>query len=237
MHKIPIIAHRGASGYEPENTLAAFQAAIDLQADAIELDVQVCKSGDIVVFHDTKLKRITGSKGKLRKKKLAGLRKLTAGNNEHIPTFKEVLDHCDAKINLNVELKSKRTAMATALIIRNSIRTGHWKYEDFFVSSFYFRELKRFHEVCPEVPISLLYARKPKKLKRRVRLLEPMAVHLNVKNIKKKWIDFVHSFDLKVYIWTVDDPGIASILASEGVDGFFSNYPDRLIKRRSEFKT
>jgi len=236
MHKIPIIAHRGASGYEPENTLAAFRTAIEMQSDAIELDVQICKSGEIVVFHDRRLKRLTGAKGKIKRKKIAGLRKLDAGKGEHIPTLKEVLDLCDAKININVEIKSKRTAMTTAMIIRNSIRTGHWKNENFFISSFYFKELRRFHEVCPEIPIGLLYNRKPKNLKKRVKQFSPIAVHLNVKHIKRKWIELAHKFDLKVYVWTVDDPEIASILVADGADGFFSNYPDRLIKARTQFK-
>ncbi|MEA2077668.1 MAG: glycerophosphodiester phosphodiesterase [Candidatus Marinimicrobia bacterium] len=236
MHKIPIIAHRGASGYEPENTLAAFRSALTMQADAIELDVQICKSGEIVAFHDKRLKRITGVRGKIKRKKLAGLRKFDAGNGEHIPTLKEILDLCDAKININIELKSRRSALATAMVMRNSIRTGHWKNENFFVSSFFHRELRRFHEICPEIPVGLLYRRRPGKLKKRIKLFDPVAVHLSVKHIKEKWIHLAHDHGLKVYVWTVNDPDVAGILFSEGVDGFFTNYPDRLIKRRASFK-
>ena len=236
MHKIPIIAHRGASGYQPENTLAAFKSALDLQADAIELDVQVCKTGEVLVFHDKRIKRITGARGKIKKQTLAGLRKLDAGKGEHIPTLKETLDYLDAKIDMNVELKGKDSALATALVIRNSIRTGHWKAENFFVSSFFYRELRRFHEICPEVSIGLLYNRRPKKLKRKIKLFDPVSVHLNVQYIKEKWVRLAHDHGLKVYIWTVDDPEIAKLLINAGVDGFFSNYPDRLIKQRANFK-
>ena len=236
MHKIPIIAHRGASGYEPENTLAAFRSALAMEADAIELDAQICKSGDIVVFHDKRLKRTTGARGKIKKKKLAGLRKLDAGKGELIPTLKEVLELCDAKININVELKSRHSALATAMVIRSSIRTGHWKNENFFASSFFHRELRLFHEICPEISIGLLYNRRPKKIKKRIKLFNPIAVHFNVRFIKKKWIDIAHEHGLKVYVWSVDDPDVADILISDGADGFFSNYPDRLIKRRSNFK-
>lgn len=236
MHNIPIIAHRGASGYEPENTLLAFRSALDMQADAIELDVQICKTGEVLVFHDKRLKRITGARGKIKKRKLAGLRKLDAGKGEHIPTLKETLDFLDAQININVELKSKKSAVATALVIRSSIRTGCWKAENFFVSSFYNHELRRFHEICPEVPIGILYNRRPKKLKRCVRLFDPIAVHLNVRHFKEKWVRIVHEHGLKVYVWTVDDPQIAKLLTADGVDGFFSNYPDRLIKHRTNFR-
>lgn len=236
MHKIPIIAHRGASGVDPENTLLAFETAIEMKADAIECDVQLSKTNDLMVFHDFRLKRVTGKKGKLKKKKLAELRKLDAGKGQHIPTFKEMLDQLDARIDLNVELKARKTAVTTALLIQNCIRTGHWKAENFFISSFYYKELKRFHELCPEIPISLLYAGKPKKLKKRVKLLHPIAIHFNAKTIKKKWIDLAHEYNLKAYVWTVDDPQVAQILYSDGVDGFFTNYPDRLIKSRAGFK-
>jgi len=232
MHKTPVIAHRGASGYEPENTLRAFETAVELKADAVECDVQLCKSGEVVVFHDRKLKRITNTRGKVKRKKLAKLRSLNAGKSEHIPTLKEVLDVLDGRIGINVELKGKRTAVAAAQVIRSSIRTGHWKTDDFFVSSFYFRELRRFHEIYPEIPIALLYKRKPKGLKRRVRVLAPFAVNLNAENVRTAWMRRVHDRGLKVYVWTVDDAERAAELRVMGADGFFSNYPDRLIKKR-----
>ncbi len=232
MHKTLIIAHRGASGYEPENTLAAFRAAEALHADAIECDVQVCRSGEVVIFHDRKLKRITGAKGKLKRKKLPQLLSLDAGKGEHIPTLKETLDMLDARIDMNIELKSKRSALPAAQVVRNSIRTGHWKAANFFVSSFYFRELRRFHEAVPEIPVSLLYEKRPRHLKRRIHLLKPSAVHLNAKAVKDKWIETAHGLGLKVYVWTVDDPALAETLRAKGVDGFFSNYPDRLMKKK-----
>mgnify|MGYP001097106438 CR=1 FL=1 len=232
MHKIPVIAHRGASGHEPENTLAAFRAALKMNADAIECDVQVCKSGELVVFHDRRLKRITGERGKVKRKKLASLRQLDAGKGEHIPTLKEVLDLLDGRISVNVELKSKGTAVAVAQLLRNGIRTGNWKTKDFFVSSFYYRELRRFHETFPEIPISLLYNKKPRRLKKRIKVLEPFAAALNAGKIRPAWIRRVHEKGLKVYVWTVDDPQEAEHLRSKGAEGFFSNYPDRLIKKR-----
>ncbi len=235
MHKIPIIAHRGASGSEPENTLVAFSKAVEEKADAIECDVQICKSGEIMVFHDSKLKRITGAKGKIKKRKLAGLKKLDAGKGQTIPTLKEMLVHLDANIDLNIELKSKKTSVPTGMLIQNAIRTGQWKAENFFISSFNYKELKRFHEICPEISTALLYNRRPKKIKKRVKVLQPIAVHYNVRTVKKKWIDLAHDYGLKVYVWTVDDPKVAKILYVDGVDGFFTNYPEKLVKARSGF--
>lgn len=230
MNKTTIIAHRGASGKAPENTLAAFKAALHIKVDAIECDVQKCRSGQLVVIHDRQLKRITGKRGKVRKTKLATLRKFDAGKGEKIPTLKEVLELIDARVGINIEIKSRRTAVSLAQMIRNSIRTGPWKTEDFFISSFYYRELRRFHELFPEIPIALLYNKKPKRLKKRIKVLRPFAASLNVKYIRTPWIRRVHDHGLKVYVWTVDDTRIARQLQNEKVDGFFTNYPDRFTK-------
>ncbi len=231
MRKTTIIAHRGASGHAPENTLTAFKAAVEMKVDAVECDVQICRSGEVVVFHDQRLKRITGERGKIKRKRLACLRRLDAGNGEHIPTLKEVLDLLDARLVINVELKSKRCAVSTAQVIRNSIRTGFWKPDDFFVSSMRYREIRRFHEIYPEIPTALLYNKKPRRLRKRIKVLGAFAVHLNANRIRSTWIQKIHNYNLKVYVWTVDDPEIANTLKSEGADGFFSNYPDRLIKK------
>lgn len=183
-----------------------------------------------MVFHDRNLKRITGVRGKLRRKKLAFLRSLDAGNGERIPTLKEVLDLIDAGMRINIELKSRKTALATAQVIRNSIRTGAWSAGDFFVSSFLFRELRRFHEIMPEIPTALLFDKKLRGLKRKIRLVAPFAGSINAKYARTDRIRRLHETGLKAYIWTVDDPQSAELLQSMGADGFFSNYPDRLMK-------
>ncbi|MDD3095475.1 MAG: glycerophosphodiester phosphodiesterase family protein [Candidatus Marinimicrobia bacterium] len=230
MRKFTVIAHRCVSGYAPENTLAAFRKALDLKVDAVECDVQLCRSREVLVFHDRRLKRITGQNGILRRKKLAELRKLDAGNGEVIPTLKEVLDLLDARCAVNIELKGRKMALPVASILRNSIRTGSWKLEDFFVSAFRFRELRRFHEIMPEIPIALLFAKKPRGMKRKIRLLKPFAANLSAEHIRPEWVKRVHKGGLKVYVWTVDNAPEAARLRAMGVDGFFSNYPDKLIK-------
>ena len=87
-----IIGHRGAMGYEPENTLRSFQKALDLGVDMIEFDVHLCKSGELVVFHDEKVNRTTNGQGYIAQKSLEKLKELDAGQGEKIPTLEEVLD-------------------------------------------------------------------------------------------------------------------------------------------------
>lgn len=230
MRRTTVIAHRGASGYAPENTLAAFRKALELKCEAVECDVQLCRSGELVVFHDRRLKRITGVRGKVKRKNIAFLRKLDAGKGEHIPMLKEVLDLIDARMNINIELKSRKTAVPLAQLIRNSIRTGAWTNADIFVSSFYFRELRRFHEIMPEIPIALLFNKKPRGLKRKIRLTGSFAGSMSAKHVRANRLKRLHERGLKAYVWTVDDIKSAELLQSMGADGFFSNYPDRLMK-------
>ena len=108
--KLLKISHRGACGYEPENTLASFKKAIEINADMIELDVHVCKTGEVVVIHDEKVNRTTNGKGYVSQKNLESLKKLDAGKGKKIPTLIEVLDLVNKRVKVNIELKGKKTA-------------------------------------------------------------------------------------------------------------------------------
>ena len=106
-----IIGHRGASAYAPENTLAAFNLALDQGADAVELDAKLSLDGEIVVIYDPTLERTTDSKGLVNSKTFAELKKLDAGSyfssqfrGEKIPALREVFEAVGGKIIINVEL-------------------------------------------------------------------------------------------------------------------------------------
>ncbi|MEN8142989.1 MAG: glycerophosphodiester phosphodiesterase family protein, partial [Thermodesulfobacteriota bacterium] len=107
--KLLVIAHRGAMGYEPENTLASFRKALDLGADAIELDVYSLND-HLVIFHDDSLERTTNGQGFLLEQDFTRLRSLDAGNGEQIPTLSEVFVLIKGRVPLNIELKGPGTA-------------------------------------------------------------------------------------------------------------------------------
>jgi glycerophosphoryl diester phosphodiesterase len=131
------IAHRGASGYEPEDTLRAFKKALEMGADALGIDVHVCKSGEVVVIHDDTLGRTTDARGWVRKKTLSELKSFHIQKGEKISTLEEVLDFVRGKMKLDIELKEKRCAGPTYEIIKRAIRGGVWSYDDFFYFIFY----------------------------------------------------------------------------------------------------
>src|SRR6478736_6397135 len=136
MNKILNIGHRGAKGYEPENTLSSFQKALDLKVDGIELDVYLSSDGEIVVFHDETLNRMTDGKGYISQYSLSELKDFRIEQDHQIPTLREVFDLVDKKCFINVELKGRSTVKPVVDLIEDYITNKNWNYSHFQVSSF-----------------------------------------------------------------------------------------------------
>jgi glycerophosphoryl diester phosphodiesterase len=117
-HKFFKIAHRGASAYEPENTLRSFILAFDMKADMIELDVRMSKDGHLVVVHDSTVDRTTNGRGYVKDMTLAELKKLDAGKGEKIPTLKEVIEVGVKKTKFAIEIKERGTGKKTINLIK-----------------------------------------------------------------------------------------------------------------------
>ena len=115
---IHTIAHRGASAYEPENTLRAFDRAIALGATMLELDVHLSLDGQLVVLHDPELSRTTNGSGRVSDLPLAEIQRLNAGLGEHVPTLAEVIDLVRGRAQLYIELKGQQTPAAVVDTLR-----------------------------------------------------------------------------------------------------------------------
>ena len=166
MHKPFVIAHRGASAYAPENTIAAFNKALDMAADGIEIDVHLTKDRHIVVSHDEKLGRTCNGTGFIKDFTLEELKKLDFGSwfsheyaNERIPTLDEIMYLLrDKDILLNIEVKNN-------LVIYEGIEKAivdvikeHKMVEKVIVSSFNHYCLREIKRLAPELKIGLLYS-------------------------------------------------------------------------------
>ena len=116
-----IIGHRGAMGHETENTLASIKSAMALKVDMIEIDVFKLKNGEVVVFHDDTVDRLTDAKGHIEDFSFEELRKLVVEGGHTIPTLEEVLDVMDAEVDLNIELKGANTAERVNEIVESYI--------------------------------------------------------------------------------------------------------------------
>lgn len=222
------IGHRGAAGYEPENTLLSFQKAIDLGVDIIELDVYVCKTGELVVIHDDRLERTTNGQGYILEKTLEELKLLDAGKGQKIPTLAEVLNLIDKKVQINIELKGKGTAEPVAELVKNFILSNNWQEETFLVSSFDHHELRKFKKILPNIKIGALITGIPLDYAKFGQELNAWSVNLCAEFVNKEFVDDAHKRGLKVYVWTVNNLEDIERMKFLNVDGIYSNFPDRI---------
>lgn len=221
------IGHRGAAGYEPENTLTSFQKAIELGADMVELDVRICKTGEIMVFHDDTLERTTNGTGRIKDKTLAELKKLDAGKGHQIPTLSEVFDLVDKRIAINIELKGEKTALSVAQTIMEYVEDG-WDEGQFLVSSFNYDELLNFKIFYPFLRMGLLFGRLKTNFFELAEFFCCYSIHPPIERVNFQLIENAHRKGLKVFVWTANDAEDIKVLQNLGVDGIFSDYPDRL---------
>jgi glycerophosphoryl diester phosphodiesterase len=220
------IGHRGACGHEPENTLRSVRRALDLGAHGIEIDVYFV-DGEIIVIHDAKLDRTTNGKGYVARKSLSYLRSLDAGKGECIPTLREVIETVDRRAFINIELKGRRTAEPVARLIAEFVATRGWRYEDFLVSSFNRRELRAIDD--PRVPIGLLLTRPSRLYALSARRVRASAVNPAARFVTARFVEDAHRRGLRVFAYTVNAPGEIARLRRLGVDGVFTDFPERVV--------
>ncbi|MDM5139394.1 glycerophosphodiester phosphodiesterase [Aeromonas bestiarum] len=223
-----IIAHRGASGLAPENTLKAIRLALTLGAQAIEIDVQRA-DGELWVFHDRRLERCTNGGGVLTAQSRAYLAGLDAGEGEPIPTLWQVMEAIAGKAELHIELKGAQTADEVARLTRRAeaelgFTPAHW-----VVSSFHHPELARFAALRPEIRLGALTATIPLTLAAFAAELGAWSLNCDLDFVDTALVMDAHRRGLKVLVYTVDQPADLAALAAMGVDGIFTNRPDRFL--------
>lgn len=231
------IAHRGYSGIAPENTLAAFRAALEINAEAIELDVHLSKDEKLVVIHDETLDRTTNGKGLVREKTLEELKELDAGSwfhkkyqGEKIPTLEEVfalIKHTDIK--LAIELKAAGTAEKVVELVE---RKG--KIKDVLLLSFSPLYLLSAKNLSPNIArILLAYSRKTTIDNDEIRLLiekaksvSAIGLGINHEVVDRKFVSLIHQTGLLLSVYTVNDLSRFKELIKLGVDMIATDFPN-----------
>lgn len=221
-----VLAHRGASGLEPENTLRSFRRALELGAEWIELDVRVVE-GTPVVFHDRTLTRCTGRRGVVERQSLHFLRSLDAGHGEKIPLFAEVLELVRGRARLQVELKGPGSAPSVAQLLGRAISEGTAP-ESFLVSSFDSEQTALFKRLLPQVPAACLTYGFPRRPAELAASLAAVSFHLNLDAVTPARVKELHASGLKVFVYTVNSDADLRYAKAAGVDGVFTDFPDRI---------
>lgn len=223
-----IIAHRGASGLAPENTLKAIRLALTLGAGAIEIDVQLA-DGELWVFHDRRLERCTDGSGVLTAQSRAYLASLDAGEGEGIPTLWQVMEAIAGQAELHIELKGSQTADEVARLTRRAETELGFAPTQWVVSSFHHPELARFAALRPDIRLGALTSTIPLTLAKFAAELGAWSLNCDVDFVDQSLVLDAHNRGLKVLVYTVDESADQAMLAAIGVDGIFTNRPDRFL--------
>jgi Glycerophosphoryl diester phosphodiesterase len=230
-----LIAHRGASGHAPENTLAAFKKAVSLGATFIETDLQLTRDTRLVAIHDETVNRTTNGKGAVHDMTLAEIRRLDAGSwfgsefaGERLPTLDEILDFAKKHdVVFYLELKPAGSWGGEHALISNLRESG--QIARTVVISFDASILAAVRKIEPTLMTALLYDGQIEKPLERA--LEVGARQLAVRgDLVTPWLLIAaRKKDLQVVCWTINHSAHMRLLMSAGVDGIMSDYPDRLV--------
>ena len=223
-----IIGHRGAMGYETENTIASVEKALELGVDMIEIDVFRIDSGEIVVFHDERVDRLTNGAGNIEDYNIFDLKKLLLEGGHGIPQLQEVLRAVKAQVPINIELKGAGTAGRVAYITDYYVENEDWRPDQFLISSFNWDELRAYRELDPDGRIAVLTDGDPLKAIEVAKELNAEAINPFAGQVSPEAVKALHEEGFKVYVWTVNEPGQFRALKEMGVDGVFSDFPDRM---------
>lgn len=221
-------AHRGASGHEPENTLRSFSKALELGATWIECDARVVENR-AVIFHDRTLQRMTGVAGVVSKQRLEYVRSLFLPYAERIPLLSEVLQQLQGRCSLQIELKGASSGRIVAQELTSALDQG-WSAESLLVSSFDYEELRAFQRVSPQIPIGLLVYGYPLNCLGIAQELKAHSVHLHIDSVSKQRVSKLQAAGYRVFVFTANEPEDITELLSLGVDGIFSDFPERVLR-------
>lgn len=244
---VTIIAHRGASSHAPQNTLAAFEKAIELGVDMVELDVHLTKDEKIVVMHDNTVDATTDGSGKISEMELQEIKKLDAGSHfdekfagEKVPTLEEVIELTKDKIGLNIELKTRTEANEGIEEKVLNLLDEHNITENITISTFSFESARKVNNINPDIPVGLLYITLPLTAwhAKRVHKKHPWAdaAHPWHWTIGGRHVQELHELGVNVNVWTVDRKRNIKKMIDHGVDGIITNKPE-LVKRIAKKKT
>ena len=230
-----IIAHRGASGHAPENTLAAFKKALALGATFIETDLQLTRDARFVAIHDDTVDRTTNGQGKIHDQTLAVLRRLDAGSwfgseyaGERIPTLDEILEFTKKNdVVFYLEMKPGGSWGGEHALVGALRETGEAARA--VVISFDASILATLRKIEPTLMTGVLYDGQ---------IADPIqsAIEVGARQIVVRgdlvtpaMLERARKKDLQVVCWTINNPAHIRMLVAAGVDGIMSDYPDRIV--------
>lgn len=244
-----VIAHRGASGQFPENTMVAFRAAVETGAPYIELDVHMTRDGEVVVIHDPDLKRTAECEERVREMSYAELAAADAGfrfspdgvtfpfrgGGLSVPRLAEVFAACP-RTHFIVEVKQSEPSLAASLL---SVIDGARMRRRVVVASEHQRPLDEFRRLAPSIPTAMSAAEAARFFEAlgsgETGYIAPGDVlaippeYDSIRLVSAESVGFAHRMGLEVHVWTVNEEAAMRELLALGVDGIITDFPARLL--------
>lgn len=219
-----IFAHRGASAVAPENTLAAFDKALEAQADAIELDI--CQvDGEVYVFHDRYLERLTAKPGRFKDLTSAQVQTLSVFGQYPVPTLKQALLRIAGRCLLNIEIKGPVELDKLFELLDYACTKCGFTDRTLLISSFNHHWLKEIKCGRPQTRIGALTASCNLDYAGYATQLDAYSAHIDITVVNQSFVQDAHQRGLAVFVFTVDDAQDIAWLKKMGVDGIFTNHP------------
>ena len=225
--KILSIGHRGAKGHLAENTLESIKKGLSLGVDGIEIDVHRCATGQLVVFHDFTVDRMTNGTGEVSKHTLNQLKQLEVKGHCQIPTLSEVLTFLNNKCLLNIELKGHDTAEEASRLITFFVEKKGWDYSNILVSSFQNELLEIVFKTNPNIPLGVLTDTNLEKAVSFAKTINAVSIHPDYTMLTQEIVENLKEH-FKVLTYTVNNLKPIKRIKSYGVDGIISDFPNRL---------
>ena len=225
-----VLGHRGASAHRLENTLEAFEAAMAAGADGVELDVQRCATGEVVVFHDETLQRLAGRPGRVDALPWSELRAVALAGAARIPTLREVFEALGPDALVNVEIKTPARALPARGLVPATVAAivDADAVERVLVSSFHPGVLLAMRHRAPHIPRGLLWTPEAALPLRRgwsAAAVGALALHPHKRLVTGRSLRRWHRAGYAVNAWTVDGPVEIPRLVRLGVDALITNDP------------
>lgn len=231
-----VVGHRGASGYAPENTLASFELALELGADAVELDIHLSRDSEVVVIHDERLDRTTDGSGLVAEHSLAELRRLDAGAwldprfvGQRIPTLDEVLAWAASRTRVAIEIKTGPIPYEGIEVRTVELLERHRMRARVLVIAFDHHVLRHLRALDADVPTGVLYHCRPIDPIPLARAVAAQVLEPHWSFVRAEDVAAAHRAGLLVSTWATSEPAALRHLIAAGVDGIATNHPDVLI--------
>lgn len=221
MRTYKIVAHRGASAYEPENTIRAIKRAIELGADMVEVDTHSTSDSQLVVIHDPTVDRTTNGKGTVKQMTLQEIRRLDAGKDERIPTLREVLGLSRDKIEVMIEAKG--IGIERLLV---ELLEAEDVLHRIVVTSFMTDAIGKIKELNPKISIGQIFSWKIPNIVQKALELRVSCMAPQYGLVTKEMVKDLHERRIALFAWTVNNRRVAERLIELGVDGIVTNRPD-----------